>query len=275
MGMIKGMTGFGSAQISIDDAKIVVEVKSLNHRYFDISYFLPIGFANLEQKIRQIIEKEVERGRITVSVKILQKSKYKISLNNNTVSQYIKYMNILKKKFGLEDSLSLSDLVKLPGVFETKESSIDSEVLRKALESGLKKSMDSLTHMRNREGRSLAVDLNGILKRMHMQINKIQSRTVFILKGKREILNKEEFTAFQKCNDISEEITRLGHYIDELKLLLKSTIPVGKKIDFMAQEMQRGTNTIGSKCQDQIVSQAVIALKNKIEKIREQSQNIE
>lgn len=275
MGMIKGMTGFGSAQISTDDAKIVVEVKSLNHRYFDISYFLPIGFTSLEHRIRQIIEKEIERGRITVSVKILQKTKYKISLNKSTVNQYIKYANILKKEFGLKDVLSLSDLVQLPGVFETKESFIDSDVLWKLLEKGLRKSLNSLTQMRTREGRSLAVDLNGILKRMYMQINKIQSRIGVILKDKKEILNKEEFIAFQKSNDISEEITRLRHYIDEVKLLIKTTIPVGKKIDFIAQEMQRETNTIGSKCQDQIISQAVIALKNKIERIREQSQNIE
>ena len=108
-----------------------------------------------------------------------------------------------------------------------------------------------------------------------MQVKTIKLRAHIILKEKKTQLTIEEFNSFQKSSDINEELTRLSHYIEELRLLLKSNVSIGKKIDFVAQEMQRETNTIGSKLQDKIVSNAVIALKSKIEKIREQSQNIE
>lgn len=129
--------------------------------------------------------------------------------------------------------------------------------------------------MRKREGRSLARNIVDILKRMTGQVKKIEARTKGILKGQKKILSPEEFTSFQKGYEISEEITRLKHYIQEFGLLVKAPALVGKKMDFVAQEMQRETNTIGSKVQDQVVSGAVIALKSKIEKLREQAQNIE
>jgi len=129
--------------------------------------------------------------------------------------------------------------------------------------------------MRKREGRSLCADVTDKLRRMLLEIKKIQRRAQEILKEKKGKLTNEEFSSFQKSNDVNEELSRLIHYIEEFKLLLKTDIAVGKKLDFIAQEMQRETNTVGSKLQDKIVSSAVIALKSKIEKIREQSQNIE
>ena len=121
----------------------------------------------------------------------------------------------------------------------------------------------------------MAVDVGDKTKRMLLQVKKIRARAAIILKQKKKKLTVEEFKSFQKNIDIEEEITRLSHYIYEVKQLLKSLVPIGKKMDFIAQEMQRETNTIGSKLQDSAVSNAVIALKSKIEKIREQSQNIE
>ena len=129
--------------------------------------------------------------------------------------------------------------------------------------------------MRRSEGRSLAADVANQLKRMTLQTKKIQKKAKFILNEKKKKLTNEEFRSLQRSSDVNEEVTRLLHYIDEIKPLLKGKISVGKKIDFIAQEMQRETNTIGSKLQDKVVSNAVIALKSKIEKIREQAQNIE
>ena len=129
--------------------------------------------------------------------------------------------------------------------------------------------------MRQSEGKSLAADVSSQLKRMSMQIKKIRAKVRSILSEKKKKLTAEEFRAFQKSSDVNEEIIRLGHYIDEIFPLIRSKVPVGKKIDFIAQEMQRETNTIGAKLQDKVISSAVISLKSKIEKIREQSQNIE
>jgi len=273
--MIKGMTGFGSTQLFYQSTKILIEIKSLNHRYFDINYFLPIGFSSIENKIRQLIQKQVERGRLSVNIKIMQKPQQAISLNKSVASQYLKNAGILKREFKLKDNLTLSDIIKLPGVMENKEVLVNPEDLWRPLEKSIKKALGGLMHMRNQEGRSLAADVRDKLNRMLLQISKIQKRADAIFKENRKKLTDEEYKSFQKGCDIHEEISRLKHYVVELKKLLQSKVAVGKKMDFIAQETQRETNTIGAKLQDKIVSNAVIALKSKIEKIREQSQNIE
>ena len=129
--------------------------------------------------------------------------------------------------------------------------------------------------MRKREGTALAGDVNGQLKRMILQISTIKARSKELLKEKKDKATDEEFSSYQKSNDINEELARLAHYIEEARALLKQSEGVGKKLDFIAQEMQRETNTIGSKVQDKEVAAAVIAIKSKVEKIREQSNNVE
>ena len=273
--MIKGMTGFGCNQLSIEKAKGIVEIKSLNHRYLDISFFLPMGFSSLESKIKEIVQKDIERGKVTVSVKIMNKFQEVPDFNREAVKKYLKYSEALKREFGLADHLTLSDLIKLPGVVELKETPLSPESLWPVIEKSVVRSLRELDTMRQREGRSLCADIADKLKRMTAEIKNIQARALAILKEKKGKLTNEEFSSVQKSNDVNEEISRLIHYIEEFRLLLKTTLSVGKKLDFIAQEMQRETNTIGSKLQDKIVSNAVIALKSKIEKIREQVQNIE
>ena len=273
--MIKGMTGFGSTQTANGQIKAVMEIKSLNHRYFDISYYLPVGFGSIENKINQLVQKHIERGRVTVFLKLTSKAVHEVSLNQALVKRYLHYAHLLVKEFGLKDDLSLADLIKLPGVIEAREASTNPDEIWPYLEKGLQKALQSVVAMRKREGKALAKDISEKLKRMLQQINKIQKRAEGIIKEKRQKLAVEEFSSFQKNSDIHEEITRLSHYIEEMRLLLNGDAAAGKKIDFIAQEMQRETNTIGSKLLDRMVSSAVIALKSKIEKIREQSQNIE
>lgn len=273
--MIKGMTGFGNAVLSAGKIKGVVEIKSQNHRYFDIVYYLPLGFGSLENKIRQLINAEVSRGRVTVAIKITEKPVEHLNFNREAVKEYLKYARVLTKEFNLENNLKLADLIKLPGVVEAEEPVLDAEALWPAIEKSLKTSLRGLMAMRRSEGRSLAADVNGVLKRMSAQIKKIEARAEMLLRQKKKILSDEEMVSFQKSIDINEEITRLKHYIDEFKTLARTKAGVGKKMDFVAQEMQRETNTIGAKLQDNVVSNAVIALKSKVEKLREQAQNIE
>jgi len=273
--MIKGMTGFGSSFFSSGNLKGSLEIKTVNHRYFDIVFYLPPGFAATEDKIRQFVGKEVERGRITVSVKITEKPQISLAFHKNVVSEYLKYAKVLQKEYNLPNDLTLSDLMRLPGVVDARESVFNSDELWPMLEKSLRQALNSLVHMRKREGKSLYRDIAGLLTRMLRQLTIIRSRAEAVLKEKKKALPNEEFSSYQKSNDINEEISRLAHYIDEVKILLKSDITVGKKMDFVAQEMQRETNTIGSKLQDKVVTNAVIALKSKIEKLREQAQNIE
>lgn len=274
MGMIKGMTGFGAAQLTAGKIKGFVEVKSVNHRYLDCSFYLPTGFGCLENKIQQLISKELKRGRVTIAVKITEKPSQTLRLNEDIISDYLKYSKSLKK-MGLEDDLSISKMLQMPGVVDVKEVFVTPQEFWPALEKGLKKAIKDLALMRKQEGKSLAVDVSDKVKRMIIQIKKIQARSAELLKQKKKDLTDEEFSSFQKSIDIDEELTRMMHHLQEVKILLKAVIPTGKKLDFIAQEMQRETNTMGSKFQDKVVTNAVIALKSKIEKIREQAQNIE
>ena len=269
------MTGFGANEFRFGTSKGTVEIKSLNHRYLDISYFLPLGFTSVENKIRDIIAGQIERGKITVVVRLSGKPTPTVGFNKSVVRTYLKQGQMLKKEFGLKGDLALANLISLPGVVEIKETLLGPEELWPMIEQGFKKALASLLLMRKREGMSLVRDINSLLSRMRIRIRKIQQRAQTVLKEQKKILTDEEFSAFQKGSDVNEEIARLIHHIDELKALVKTDVPAGKKLDFIAQEMQRETNTIGAKLQDKLVSNAVIALKSKIEKIREHSQNIE
>ena len=273
--MIKGMTGFGHAQFSNGQVKINVEIKSINHRYLDINYYLPQGLASFEDKLRQIVQKELERGKVTISIRIVKKPGQNIHLNKEVIKTYLKYAQEIKKEFRLTQELSMADLLRFPGVIDVKEDSFDPETLWQPLEKSFRKALQGLVIMRNREGKSLSVDILDKLRRMGLRIKAIEGRQKALLRENKKTLSDEEFQSYQKSNDINEEITRLRHYIDEMKVLFREDASGGKKFDFIAQEMQRETNTIGSKLQDKVVSNAVIALKSKIEKIREQSQNIE
>ncbi|MGE0267808.1 MAG: YicC/YloC family endoribonuclease [Candidatus Omnitrophota bacterium] len=273
--MIKGMTGFGCSQIASGEMKAIVEIKSLNHRYLDINFYLPIGFGSIEQSIRQLIQKYIERGRVTVSIKIIDKPSQTIICHKDTIKKHLNYANQLKKEFNLKNDLTLSDIVKLPGVFEIKETLIYPEQIWPSLNKSMTKALIALEKMRKSEGRSLSGDVSDQLQKMSEQIQIILKKSKELLKEKKKKLTAEEYTSYQKSSDINEEISRLKHYIAEVKILLKAKISVGKNVDFIAQEMQRETNTIGSKLQVTAISNAVITLKSKIEKIREQAQNIE
>lgn len=273
--MIKGMTGFGSAECTSGNFKAIVEIKSVNHRYFDINYYLPIGFGSLERKIQQLIRQQLQRGRVTLSVKITEKPSSTIVLHKDVVKKHLAYAKQLKREFKLDNDLTLSDIIRLPGVLESKETLVHPDKIWPGLKKSLTKSVNMLEQMRKSEGRSLSSDVSSQLKKMSTQIRTIQARAKIILKEKKAKLTSEEFSSVQKSLDINEELARLKHYIQEVKGLLRASVPVGKKVDFIAQEMQRETNTIGSKLQDAVVSNAVISIKSKIEKIREQAQNIE
>jgi uncharacterized protein (TIGR00255 family) len=273
--MITGMTGFGSSEITTATIKGTVEVKTVNHRYFDISYYFPTGFGSIEERVRKMIQEEIKRGKVTVAIKINQRSAQTGAVNHTAVKRYLEVAKLLEKNYGIKGHLTVSDLLRLPGVIDVQEQTVDVEEVWPSIEKALRKSIRSLVLMRQREGKTLAKDIFDKLRIMASEIIRIKQRAKILLRDKKKISTNEEFSSFQKSNDINEELTRLSHYIDETKALLKSNDLVGKKFDFVAQEMQRETNTIGSKVQDQTVSNAVIALKSKIEKIREQSQNVE
>lgn len=273
--MIKGMTGFSSVEISHGAVKAVLEIRSVNHRYLDVSYFLPPGFTSLEDKIRQVLQKNITRGRVVVSLKITKKDEPTLNFNKSVVRAYLRREKEIKNEFGLQGDLTLSDLIRLPGVVEVQDVEPKAAALWNAVEKGTAKALALLTAMRLREGKSIVNDIEKQMRHMSLGINTIRSKEKEILATEKKKLSSEEFEAFQNGIDVNEELSRLTHHIEEARRLLKSTDAVGKRIDFVAQEMQREANTIGSKLQDKVVSSAVISLKSNIEKLREQAQNIE
>jgi uncharacterized protein (TIGR00255 family) len=273
--MIKGMTGFGAAQFAVGKIKGIIEIKSVNHRFLDLAFYLPVGFGVVEGKIREMVAKDLSRGRVTISVKITEKPDQEVFFNEDTIEEYLKHAKSIQKKYHLQNNLTLADLIKMPGVVDVKEVFVEAVTMWPSIEKGLRGAIKSLTTMREREGRSLVADISDKLKRMAAHLKAIEKRSREILKARQKELKSEEFSSFQKGIDVTEEIARFHHYIEEVRPLLKSSVPVGKKIDFIAQEMQRETNTLGSKLQDELVTNAVVSLKSKIEKIREQANNIE
>ncbi len=273
--MITGMTGFGAGEISYGKIKGVVEIKTVNHRYLDVAFYLPVGFSSLEDKIQKIIANRVKRGRVTVSVKITERQQTNISLNQEAVKRYLDFAKALSHKHHLKNDITVADIMRLPGVVEAKEVFAQASELWPTLSKSLQKAVGGVVAMRRREGKALSADINGQLKLMLLQISLIKNRTAALLKETKGKMSSEEFSSYQKSNDVHEELARLSHYIEEARMLLKQTEGSGKKLDFIAQEMQRETNTIGSKVQDKVVAAAVIASKSKVEKIREQSNNVE
>ena len=273
--MITGMTGFGAGEITCGKVKGIVEVKTVNHRYLDVAFYLPVGFSSLEDKIQKIIAGQVKRGRVTVSVKITDKPHTNIILNQEAVKRYLDFAKALGKKHAIKNDITVADIMRLPGVVDAKEVFVQAGELWPVLEKSLQKAVAGVVSMRRREGKALSADIQGQLARMLLRISLIKKRTSDLLKDSKSKMTSEEFSSYQKSNDIHEEIARLAHYIDEAKMLLRQAEGSGKKLDFIAQEMQRETNTIGSKVQDKVVAAAVIAIKSKVEKIREQSNNVE
>jgi uncharacterized protein (TIGR00255 family) len=269
------MTGFSSVEVSWGTMKAVLEIRSVNHRYLDVSYFLPMGFTSCEDRMRPVIQKAVARGRVTVSMKIAKKQEPEITFNKSVIRTYLRREKEIKKEFGLKGVLVLSDLIRLPGVVEVQEVEPKASTLWPTIEKSLSKALKLLVIMRLREGKSIVADIQKQINCMSLAINTIRSKEKSILSSEKNKVSLEEFESFQKSIDVNEELARLSHHIDEVRHLLKASEAVGKKMDFIAQEMQREANTIGSKLQDKTVSSAVISIKSHIEKLREQAQNIE
>ena len=252
--MITGMTGFGAGEITLGKIKGVVEIKTVNHRYLDLAYYLPVGFSSLEDKIQKIIASHIKRGRVTVSVKITDKPQTNITLNQDAVKRYLDFAKNLGTKHHIKNDITVADIMRLPGVVEAKEVYVQAADLWPVLERSLQRAAAGVVVMRRREGKALSSDINGQLKRMLLQISLIKKRTSALLKDSKAKLSSDEFSSYQKSNDIHEELARLAHYIDEARMLLKQAEGAGKKLDFIAQEMQREANTLGSKLQDELVS---------------------
>lgn len=287
--MIKSMTGYGRAKLSKDDREYQIEIKSVNHRYLDISVRIPKQLSYLEETIKKEIAKKVKRGKIDVFVTFENNSLEGKEIKINT--ELAKALKKLAEKENILSDIQVTEISKYPDVLNIQSSQDDEKITEEVLET-ITIATDNLVQMRETEGNKISEDL---LKRLNI-INKkveeiaklstglIEEYVVKLEERINEILKNQEIDKTRlaqevviyadKCS-IEEEVTRLNSHISQFKNLLNSNEAIGKKLDFIIQEMNRETNTIGSKANNLEITNGVIDIKTEIENIREQVQNIE
>jgi conserved hypothetical protein TIGR00255 len=287
------MTGYGRGEISENGFHVCVEIKTLNHRFLDVSLRLPKPLSALEEKLRLRIADSIKRGRveINVSLETYGKSLDVLELNSDLLNQYLAILNTIKDKFALSGDIKVSDILSLSGVIEIKNVDIDVDNLWVTLDKALSIGIKNLIDMRVSEGIKLKDDIMNRLDILSNIIDKIEERGPIVVKEYKKKLEARireltgndfdqnrfltEVAVMADRTSIAEEITRFRSHISQFRDSLDSDMPIGKKLDFLTQEMNREANTIGSKSVDLDIVNGVIELKDQIEKIREQVQNIE
>ena len=293
--MIKSMTGFGRCEIVNEDAKITVEMKAVNHRYLDLGIKMPRRFNVYESAIRaKIKELGVERGKVDVFINCedYKEEQGTLKFNAALAQEYVSVFQRMQEELGVENDLRASTLARMPEVLTIEQEEDDEEELWQMLQDGICGAVENFNQTRIKEGENLKRDLIGKLDQMEEVVNQIESRSPGVMQEYRERITAKvtellenasvddsriaaEVTLFadKVCTD--EETVRLHSHIHMMKDNLLSGGSLGRKLDFLAQEMNREANTILSKANDLQVSELGISLKTEIEKVREQIQNIE
>lgn len=290
--MIRSMTGFGRAKYDVDGRQYTVEIKSVNNRYRDISVKLPRSISYLEEKVKAEISKQVYRGKIEVFISFYNNSTKgkKITFNNELAQVYIEELKNLAKNNEIVSEIAVTEVSKLPDVL-TITSEEDEELIWNELQNPLKEAIRNFIEMREAEGQKLYEDIAKRINRIEENVEKISENSTRLIKDYivkletriKELMDVEkidenrlamETVIYADKSSVEEEITRLKSHISQFRNLINGNV-VGKKIDFLIQEMNRETNTIGSKSSSIDITNMVIDIKTEIEDVREQVQNIE
>ena len=292
--MIKSMTGFGRCEVLKDSRKFTVELKSVNHRYLDVNIRMPKKLNFFETSIRTLLKSYADRGKVDIFITYedLSQSQVSVKYNAALAAEYLKYLNQMAEEFSLDNDVRVSTLSRYPEVFTMEECSEDEDELWNGLKEALEGAFSQFVEMRTKEGERLKEDILLKLDLLSEQIRFIEERSPQIIaeyrtkleEKRRELLEDTQIDdnriaaevilfADKICTD--EEVVRLKSHIQHMKETLEESNGIGRKLDFIAQEMNREANTILSKANDLDISNRAISLKTEIEKIREQIQNIE
>ncbi|MBQ0001627.1 MAG: YicC family protein [Clostridiales bacterium] len=292
--MIKSMTGFGRAEKVTDVRKITVELKSVNHRYLDLNIKMPKKLGLFEGNIRNLMKTYIQRGKVDVFITYEDYTPDRVSLkyNRELAGEYLNYLKQMQEDFGLEMDIRVSTLSRYPEIFSMEEQGMDEDEIWSGLEEVIREACVKFVETREREGENLKIDLLEKLAGLDEKVTLVQERSPEVVRIYREKLEAKVHELLENtqiddnriaaevvlfadkiCND--EETVRLKSHITGMAKILRESEGVGRKLDFMAQEMNREANTILSKSNDLEVSNIAIELKTEIEKIREQIQNIE
>jgi len=290
------MTGYGRGECSQNGFKITVELSSVNRKQSEIFVTLPREMEMLEAQIRDVINRHISRGRLNVRVALhagASKLSARMHLNVPLAKAYARELTRLSRQLKLPGPVTLDQLARAPGVFQTDEQLVEEQDFWLAVEQALKRALGTLVKMRAREGSHLVQDLARRVDLMRRAALRIQKQAPRVAEKYRDQLVHrikdagleapgvdddrllKEVVYFADRSDISEELTRLQSHFQQFDDCAKSSEPVGRTLDFLAQEMNREINTIGSKANDSVISKEVVTLKAELEKFREQAQNVE
>lgn len=294
MGKLLSMTGYGSAKGSVEGQEITVELKSVNNRYLDCSIRLPRNFLFAEDTVKQAVSAGVSRGKVDVfvSAQTSQDSGTVVSVNEELARGYRDAVARIAETLGLESGLNAFSLARFPDVLTVERRELDKDKAAAALSEITAKAVEEFNAMREREGERLRRDMLGKLETIEGLVSVVEERSPQTVKEYRERLEARlrdiladrsldeqrvitEAAIFTDRTAVDEETVRLRSHIAQFRTMLEEGSPIGRKMDFLVQEFNRESNTIGSKCSDASLAKVVVDLKSEIEKIREQLQNVE
>ena len=293
--MAISMTGFGRGEFKNDNYHFLVECKTINHKYCDINVRLPRKISFLEDKIRNYVKNFVKRGRVDLYIKIdlIGSADVNLKFDDKLATQYVNILKEIKEKFDLQDDISVMNVAKFPEIVKCEEKEEDEDLYWSMLKEALDMSMEKLTQMRKEEGEKLAIDTIERCDILANLIDEIEKYSNTVVDEYREKLNNriseilenpsiidenrlaQEVAIFADKSSITEEIVRFRSHIEQLRKTVEKNDSIGRKIDFLIQEMNREVNTTGSKSSNINITNLVVEVKSELEKIREQIQNIE
>jgi len=292
--MIRSMTGYGMAQKVTSLGAITAEAKSINTRYLDISLRLPKKLLPFETRIKEMVKAHFSRGRFDISVELDagEKDQFKLEPNIEAAQMYVHALETLKSKLNLKGEVTLDLVSRAKDVITVREEEEDIDFLWEEVSGVLLSCLEALEAMRKNEGKNLAIDLEGRLKRVAHHMEEIKSRSPSILESYRKRISErvsemtgglevdrwrlhQEVAYLAERSDITEEMVRVESHLRQLGQMVELDEPLGRKMDFLLQETHREVNTISAKANDAIISQRVVEIKAELERMREQVQNIE
>ena len=293
--MAISMTGFGRGEFKNDNYHFLVECKTINHKYCDINVRLPRKISFLEDKVRNYVKNFIKRGRVDLYIKLdlISSEDVNLKFDDKLASQYVNILNEIKEKFNLQDDISVMSVAKFPDIVKCEEKEEDEDLYWSMLREALDITLEKLGQMRQEEGKKLAEDTLERCDTLRSYVDEIEKYSDTIVNEYKEKLNNrikeiledpniidenrlaQEVAIFADKSNITEEIVRFRSHIEQLKKTVVKNDSIGRKIDFLIQEMNREVNTMGSKSSNINITNLVVEVKSELEKIREQIQNIE
>lgn len=292
--MIKSMTGYGRSEGIYENRNILVELRSVNHRYCEVSVKTPKSLLRIENRLKKIVQNRFSRGKIEIYITMngSEEQVKRLTLDKELAKQYFLILNDLKKELHLEGEIDLGILTNFKDVITVTEVEEETRGIESEVEKLLIRAMDSLESMRIEEGQSIAKDLLKRIKKLYKIVDGIEKKSPLVVREYRKRLMErvsefaqgieidnnrllQEVAIYADRSDISEEVVRLKSHLNQLERMIEGDKAVGRGLDFLVQEMNREINTIGSKANDSTISFYVVSVKSEIERLREQVQNIE